>query len=276
VALVAGTQISVVSAGPYSEPQPLRTLAADASTVAVARVLDLGTRNGGHAAVHTIAIERIVVGEWPAAPRVQVVEADDASASTGFPPARSEVLVLLRPLRGTPPARGQKDAAFEVVGGRDGVLVLGDDTQRRDAIAAVARARSASTPEEIRKHAFTDLVASHPRLVEDGVVELAHLGGAIQYSQYERSVLTAVLADDSLPEQTRVILIEALGRGRDHSVAGVLAGASTETPGLLGAALHARAALGSPAPDTELATYIHSSNLGRRETAAEMATPRAR
>ncbi|HYC56379.1 MAG TPA: HEAT repeat domain-containing protein [Candidatus Binatia bacterium] len=275
-ALPAGAVPETSTAGAVAEaaqasppPRTLRQLAIKSILVASVRASAAEPREQGRIIVYPLRIERIVWGSKPASDQILLVELRGASTRPPLLEAGASAVVLLQPLSQVSYLREhvREPNAFEAVAGRDGIIRFAGREQGVEVAGSMLRARDARSPLQIRSHAFSELGSDNPRLVEDGVHELAALSPLQGLTEREKSILAVQLSNTSIPGQTRVRLIETLGRGQDRAAASLLAGAFTETARLLEAALRARAKLGAPAGSNELNVHLGSPDLGVRSAA---------
>lgn len=250
----------------------LGSLAKQAGTIAVIRVVATSPRDGGRILVHTIEFDRVVAGRDPGDFDAILVEVAGPASRALFPHVGVRAVALLSILNGSPYLRSQvgERYAFEAVGGHDGVFVVEHDEAACEVINIVEGAKEATKALEVRGVAFAQLRSSVPRLVENGALELANNGPIGTCSLLEQSTIAATLANAELSEQTRGTLMHAVGVSGAPALAAALEQASTETPRLLRAALHARVQIGQPPSPEELDAHLRSTDLRCRAAAVSV------
>ncbi len=143
----------------------------------------------------------------------------------------------------------------EVLGALEGWIALdGDrtlDAQQRDAVA--------------RRLTFSELDASHPRLVEDAIVGLAtlsNLAGTLMPG--ERDILARAVRRTDLPERVRIGLVQAIAEAHLVALAPSLTDLPGASPALIRASTLARSRLGTGPGEDEFSTAFRDGDPATR------------
>lgn len=287
-ATAGAQQTGTRQAPPPAEPnvvRPLRVLATEATSIALADVTRSETYDEDRLRVHRLRVVRVLRGRLDE-PEVGVIEMR-AAGGPDLLAAGEHAVFLLAPAPSYSYLQQHLPLGryLQTVGGRDGVVRIGaegeveaverviaagtDIRSLDDAAAAVAR----------RRLAFTELASGNPRLAADALVELRGLETFGALGPEETAALGRVLRDRRIEPLTRAGLIAFLGERRVPGALEALAGAEADTPLVLDALMTARAQLGAPAGRGELAPQLASNDPGVRAAAvralARLDDPRA-
>lgn len=260
-----------------SGARPLRTLATGAAAVVLGDVVRIESYDEDRLRVYRIRVVRVLRGRLDE-PEPALVE---MRGSSQRPPLLADgervVLLLERAPRITYLVQHLPEAAlYAPVGGRDGVVRVGSETEVEGVEralaegAAVANLDGVDQPQAIRRLAFTELASPSPRLAADALVELRGLPGLSPLGRDEVGALAAALRSPHLDATTRVGLIELVADRGAREALPAVSGATADTPAVLAAVLAARARLGAPAGRPELAAW-----LGGQDAAVRAAAVRA-
>jgi hypothetical protein len=155
-----------------------------------------------------------------------------------------------------------------------GLIDLPDATAEREVVGALegwialGRERALSQQERdaaVRRLTFSELEASHPRLSEDAVVNLATLAGlADSLTPSEQDILARALRRTDLPERVRIALIEAIAAARLAALAQSLRDLPGASPALVRASTLARSRLGTGPGQEELSVALREGDPATR------------
>jgi HEAT repeat protein len=254
--------------------RPLRVLAAQATVIALANVTRAESYDDDRLRLYRLRVERVIRGRLDVA-EPGVAEIRGSSMRPGLLTEGERAIVLLEPAPRlsylSEHLPGQ--AAWSLVGGRDGVLLVASAAE----VDAVERAlaegvriagfEEAEARAAARRLAFTELGGPSPRLAVDAVVELRRLHELEPLSPEEREAIARGLRDRRIDPTTRIGLIDLLADRRAVEAMPALTAAAADTPAVLEALLRARARLGAPAGRGEIAPYLASKDPATRAAA---------
>jgi HEAT repeat protein len=160
----------------------------------------------------------------------------------------------------------------QLVADREGVVPIGTEADVQIVERVLAGGGGSAA---MRRLAFTELGSSNGRLVADAVLELRALSQLGSLSTDEAAALGAALTPGRADAYTRVQLIELIGERRVGGALPVLAAAEPDTPAVLTALLAARARLGGPPTNAEIARYLNGKDPALRAAALRALAARA-
>jgi len=260
---------------PRSGELTLAQLAAESTLVVDGVVTRTESLDEDRLRVYHLRPERTVKGT-SAGDDLPIVEMRGASSRPGLLADGTRAIVLLRP---APPLTYLAQhlpggAHFALAGGRDGIVPIASDDERRSVEPVVAEAMRISTiTDDVeasaarRAHAFVELATRHPRLAADALTQLRRLQDIATLAPEELATFDSVLGARAILPTTRVGLIRLAGERGWKETLPALRTLEPETPQILDALLDARAKLGAPADRTELKAYLGSKDPAVRAAA---------
>jgi len=166
---------------------------------------------------------------------------------------------------------------YKLMADRWGLIDLPDAATESAVVAAVggwaALARDQDWDEAekaaaLRRLVFSELAATHERLVEDGTGGLTDLSGlAGNLTAAEQDIITGVLNREDLPERVRIALVDAIAQMGLRSLAPALGELPGASPELLRASIAARARLGAARKSSDLVAAFKDDDPAARMAA---------
>ena len=211
-----------------------------------------------------------------AADDLPIVDMRGATSRPALLADGTRAIVLLRP---APPLsylsqRLPAGTQWVLAGGRDGIIALADDAERRTVEPIVAEAmRIATLTDEAqiraarRAQAFAALATRHPRLAADALTQLRRLPDVASLTPDELGALERTLATRAVLPATRTGLIRLVGERGWKEALPALRRVEPDSPQILDAILDARAKLGAPADADELEAYLDAKDPAVRAAA---------
>jgi HEAT repeat protein len=253
----------------------LRQLVAESTWVAEGVVARTDSLDEDRLRVYHLTVARTIKGE-AGGPEAAIIEMRGGSSRPGLLADGTRAIVLLRP---APPLSYltqhlPEGTHLALTGGRDGVIALANDADRRvvdHAIGEAIRIAAMTDPTESeaarRALAFAELETGHPRLAGDALVELRALGAVKTLTPEEVATLGRALGTRTIDSTTRTGLVQLAGQRPWAEAVPVLRTAVADSPNVLHALLTARARLGAPASKAELEAYLEAKDPAMRAAA---------
>jgi HEAT repeat protein len=253
----------------------LREIAADSTLVADGVVTHADSLDDDRLRVHHLRVDRTTRGTADG-DALRIIEMRGAATRPPLLADGARVLLLLRPApalsyltQHLPPG-----AHWALAGGRDGIVPLASDDERRvvdETLAEGARIGSLDDKTAARTArralAFRELGTLHPRLAADALVELRRLDEVTHLAPDEITAFGRVLATRAISPVTRTGLAQLAGERGWKEAVPALRAAETETSPLFDAVLVARARLGAPPDREELTRYLGAKDATMRAAA---------
>ncbi len=252
----------------------------DASAVVLAKVSAVEEKDGAKLRTYRLDVQRVLRGDLK--PKkvalVQILgDAQPSADAQAYVEAGKRIIVLLA----APPSDGNlkkqlaDGAYFDVVDGRDGVIVMSDNgdiaaVERVIKIAATIGPATGPRSDGQRVDlALLELASGHPRLAADALAEMQRAGSLRWLSRVEAKAVGKALANQRIDPSIRASLVDTLGAKRARNLHPVLVALKPNQPQVLAAALRARAVLGQAADDDEVGRYLASNDPAIRAAAVE-------